>query len=115
MASAVFSKLKSVSAKSFSSVSALATKAKTKMGPRMPRGSTVVTGIKLSFAVATTLGLSLPYMQGISDAASKVKEYADVSYSAIAIRTAVVDRLLWHCIGHEKQPETVQEDRGACR
>ena len=81
----------------------------------MPRGSTVVSGIKLSFAVATTLGLSVPYMQGISDAASKVMEHADVRYSAIAFRAAEADHLLWHRIGHEKQPETMQEDRSACR
>ncbi|TBU39223.1 hypothetical protein BD309DRAFT_872738 [Dichomitus squalens] len=81
MASAVFSKLKSVTTKPLGRISVLATKTRAKVGPHLPRGSTVVSGIKVSFAVATTLGLSVPYMQGISDAASKVKEHADAMKS----------------------------------
>ncbi|TBU31243.1 hypothetical protein BD311DRAFT_786610 [Dichomitus squalens] len=81
MASAVFSKLKSVSTKPLHRVSALATKARAKVGPHLPRSSTVVAGIKVSFAVATTLAPSVPYMQGIVDAASKVKEHADAMKS----------------------------------
>ncbi|TBU57183.1 hypothetical protein BD310DRAFT_822055 [Dichomitus squalens] len=81
MASAVFSKLRSVSTKPLHRVSALATKARAKVGPHLPRSSTVVAGIKVSFAVATTLAPSVPYMQGIVDAASKVKEHADAMKS----------------------------------
>ncbi|TBU52555.1 hypothetical protein BD310DRAFT_940006 [Dichomitus squalens] len=81
MASAVFSKLKSVTTKPLGRISVLATETRAKVGPHLPRGSTVVSGIKVSFAVATTLGLSVPYMQGISDAASKVKEHADAMKS----------------------------------
>ncbi|TBU31251.1 hypothetical protein BD311DRAFT_133141 [Dichomitus squalens] len=81
MASAVFSKLKSVSTKPLDRVSAFATKTRVKVGPRLPRGSTIVSGIRMSFAVAMTLGLSVPYMQGISEAASKVMEHADAMKS----------------------------------
>ncbi|TBU36474.1 hypothetical protein BD309DRAFT_734733 [Dichomitus squalens] len=81
MTSAVFPKLKSVSFTPLTRISSLATKVKAKVGPRLPRGSTVVAGIKVSFVVATTLGLSVPYMQAISQAASKIKEYADAMKS----------------------------------
>ncbi|TBU36976.1 hypothetical protein BD309DRAFT_974903 [Dichomitus squalens] len=76
MASALISKLKSASNKPSARISGLARKAKAKAAPCLPRGSTVVAGIKVTVAVVATLGLSVPYMQGISEAASKVMEHA---------------------------------------
>ena len=108
MTSTVFSKLKSASTKPFTRVSVLAMKAKAKVGPRLPRGSTVISGIKLSVAVVTTLGLSVPYMQGISDAASKVKEHADVSSSAIYLEPP----LLIACYG---TVQAMKSNRKRCK
>ncbi|PIL37740.1 hypothetical protein GSI_01434 [Ganoderma sinense ZZ0214-1] len=73
----VFSKISSKTASATSCLSSVAPKAKAKVGPRLPRGATVVTGIKLSVTVATKLDLSVPYMQGISEAADEIMKYSD--------------------------------------
>ncbi|PIL37751.1 hypothetical protein GSI_01445 [Ganoderma sinense ZZ0214-1] len=73
----VFSNISSNTTSAAGRLSAAAAKAKAKAGPRLPRGATVVTGIKLSVTVATTLGLSVPYMKGISDAANEIMKYSD--------------------------------------
>ena len=79
----VFSKTSSkVTPPTLRRMTAIAAKIKTKAGHRLPRGATVVSGIKLSVTVATTLGLSVPYMQGISDALNKITKYTDVSLLA---------------------------------
>ena len=72
MTSAVFSKLKSVSSKPFGRIAILAAKTKTKVGPYLPRSSTVVGTAKVSVAIAATLGLSVPHMQGMYEAAKQI-------------------------------------------
>ena len=77
---AIFSKLSSTSAKTIDRLSAIAAKTRTKVRPRLPRGKTVLSGVKVAAAVAGRLGGSVPYMQGIVDAANEVVACAEVSH-----------------------------------
>ena len=77
---AIFSKLSSTSAKMIDRLSVIAAKTKTKVRPRLPRVKTVLSGVKVAAAVAGRLGGSVPYMQGIVDAANEVVACAEVSH-----------------------------------
>ena len=61
-------------------LSVIAAKTKTKVRPRLPRSKTVLSGVKVAAAVASKLGGSVPYMQGIVDAANEVAACAEMSY-----------------------------------
>ncbi|TBU57186.1 hypothetical protein BD310DRAFT_929839 [Dichomitus squalens] len=77
MASALISKLKSASNKPSARISVLARKAKAKAAPCLPRASTVVAGIKVTVAVAATLGLSV--MEHAAAVKSNRKECKKIS------------------------------------
>ncbi|KAM5542534.1 hypothetical protein V8D89_003993 [Ganoderma adspersum] len=74
---AIFSKLSAKSSKTIDKLSASANKAKAKVGSHLPRGKTVLSGVNIAAAVAGKLGGSVPYMQGMVDAANEVVACAE--------------------------------------
>ena len=78
----VFSKLSTTSAQAIGRLLVVAAKTKAKVGPHLPRGSTVLSGVKVAATVAGKVGSSVPYMQRIVDAANEVVVCAEVSKSS---------------------------------
>ena len=78
----VFSKLSTTSAQAIGRLLVVAAKTKAKVGPHLPRGSTVLSGVKVAAMVVGKVGSSVPYMQGIVDAANEVVACAEVSNSS---------------------------------
>ncbi|KAM5542528.1 hypothetical protein V8D89_003987 [Ganoderma adspersum] len=77
----LFSKLSTKSTRTHDGPSVIATNTKAKVSPRLPRGATVLSGIKVAAVVAGRLGSSVPYMQGIVEAANEVIAYAEAMKS----------------------------------
>ena len=108
---AILSKLSTKSARTPRHLSATATKAKAKVGLRLPRGETVLSGLKVSTTIASKLGGSVPYMQGIADTMDQIVAYADVSRFALSFGNPTDSSRS----GYEEQSERVQANRGAHR
>ncbi|PIL37752.1 hypothetical protein GSI_01446 [Ganoderma sinense ZZ0214-1] len=74
---AIFSKPSTKSAKTIECPSTANLKISLRVRRRLLRGSTVLSGIKVAAAVAGKVGGSVPYMQGIVDAANEVVACAE--------------------------------------
>ncbi len=69
---AIFSKISSKTTKTAGRLSAIAAKAKAKLGPRLPRGDAVIPAAKLAIMAASKLGGAVPYLQGIADVMDQI-------------------------------------------
>ena len=75
----IFSKLFTRSTRMHDRLSEIAEKTKAKVGPGLPRSESVLSGIKVAAVIAGRLGTSVPYMQGIVEAANEIVACAEVS------------------------------------
>lgn len=75
----IFSKLSTKSTRTHDRISEIAAKTKAKVGPGLPRSESVLSGIKVAAVIAGRLGTSVPYMQGIVEAANEIVACAEVS------------------------------------
>ena len=75
----IFSKLSTKSTRTHDHISEIAAKTKAKVGPGLPRSESVLSGIKVAAVIAGRLGTSVPYMQGIVEAANEIVACAEVS------------------------------------
>ena len=79
-----------MSAKTIGRLLTVAAKTKAKVGPHLPRGSTVLSGVKVAATVAGKVGSSVPYMQGIVDAANEVVACTEVRVNPVHILLALL-------------------------
>ena len=75
----IFSKLSTKSTRTRDGLSATGAKTKAKVCLGFPRSESVLSGIKVAAVVAGRLGSSVPYMQGIVEAANEIVACAEVS------------------------------------